>query len=240
LGVADHPARSNAVAVEQAQDVVFLLARREWHDEREGVELVSSEGKLPALGKLAVSVNPAPHERELSQVRFDGPVGALMDQAKVEQAVLEVAGQLAARRMGFEREFDLRVAGKQPVEPRTNEVVEQALAHQYPIADRLLGFVAAAAPVCCKRLTGRKECAHVVEKGRPFRGQRRPLPRTPHEQRKPELLFERLDLIADRSLGNTEIFGAAPKAASGAETGENLQLAKGERKAGHYRFVGQS
>ena len=83
------------------------------------------------------------------------------------------------------------------------------------------------------------EAPQVFEEGRSFGGQHRPLAAPADEQRKPELLFERVHLIADRSLRYSQALRAAPEAARAAQARENLQLAKreGQVRQHSYRSV---
>ncbi|MNC92488.1 hypothetical protein D3C83_89250 [compost metagenome] len=79
-------------------------------------------------------------------------------------------------------------------------MIEQALPAQHPIADLAPGLVAGLSAMRGERLAGGLERPHVVEERHPLGGQRGSLPGAAHEQRQAELLLERLDLIAHRSL----------------------------------------
>src|SRR6478609_6679299 len=94
---------------------------------------------------------------------------------------------------------------------------------------------------CASKKRSSLERAQVVEEGHAFGRQRRPLARAAGEQREAELFLERLHLVADRGLRDTERFRAAAEAAGVAEAGEDFELAERERKIGQkltprYRF----
>src|SRR5690606_35501319 len=97
-----------------------------------------------------------------------------------------------------------------------------------------------APPVRSQGLCRPPERPQVVKKGHAFRRQGRPLTGPSAKQRDAKLVLQRLDLIADGRLRNAKAFRAAPEAARGAQTGEDLKLSKGKRKIGHYQFLTNS
>ena len=229
LRVADDPPRADAVAFEGRENVALGRALGQRHDERQGVDVVGVERQVPPFGELAVAVYPTADQRHLAHVGFDRAVRAAVDQREVEAPVLDVARQLGARRMRFEDQLDLRVGGEEPVEPRADVAVEQPLADQHAIMHLLRRPFVALAAMRGERLPGGLEGAQVVEERHSGGRHRRPLPGPAGEQREAQLLLQRLDLVAHRSLRDAQGFRRPAKAAGGAKAGEDFQLAQGER-----------